>query len=67
MGKRYISNLNTTYLEPYFLLNAALNLTVWEHFIPYVKADNILNRRYESIDDYPMPGIMLTVGGKIKF
>ncbi len=67
MGKRYISNLNTTYLEPYFLVNAALNLTIWKHFTPYVRADNILNRRYESIDDYPMPGIIISFGVKIRF
>lgn len=67
MGKRYTSNLNINYLKPYVLLNAAFNLTAWKHFVPYVKADNILNVRYKSIEDYPMPGISITAGAKIKF
>ena len=82
-GKRYVSNLNISYLEPYFLLNLSLQsefkvkikkrkesvdgtsadeLTI----LPYLRLDNLLNTSYESIEDYPMPGISLSLGCKIK-
>lgn len=63
-GKRYTDNLNVTYLKPYFLLNAGMDLTIWEHCIPYLKVNNILNESYESIPDYPMPGISIQLGLK---
>ena len=61
-GKRYISNLNISYLEPYFLLNALVELKSLKHFKPYLRIDNMLNAKYESIENYPMPGAALTLG-----
>lgn len=69
VGKRYKSNLNITYLEPYFLLNLSGQVKIssgkWD-IIPYVRVDNVLNTLYESVTDYPMPGISGTTGVKIK-
>lgn len=82
-GKRYVSNLNISYLEPYFLLNLSLQsefkAKIRKHkgssdvtgtqeltILPYLRLDNLLNTSYESIEDYPMPGISLSVGCKIK-
>ena len=65
-GKRYKSNMNITFLEPYTLLNLNLNLKFWEKILLYFKADNILNERYQSVENYPMPGTSLTIGCKIK-
>ena len=82
-GKRYVSNLNISSLEPYFLVN----LSVQSEFkvnikdrkdssadsksqliiLPYLRIENLLNTSYESIEDYPMPGISLSVGCKIKW
>lgn len=65
-GKRYKSNLNVDFLEPYTLVNLCLNLKVSKTAVPYLKAENIFNSRYESIDGYPLPGVCLTAGCKIK-
>lgn len=65
-GKRYKSNLNIDFLEPYALVNLCLNLKVSKTALPYLKADNILNSRYESVEGYPMPGASLTAGCKIR-
>ncbi len=62
MGKRYLSNLNITYLEPYTLFNLSFNLKLWEHIKPYLKIDNIFNTSYQSIDDYAMPGRSIKLG-----
>ena len=58
--------MNITFLEPYTLLNLNLNLKFWEKILLYFKADNILNERYQSVENYPMPGTALTIGCKIK-
>lgn len=63
-GKRYVSNLNVSYLEPYLLLNASAELSLWHYVRPYMRLDNILNADYESVPGYPMPGIALTAGAR---
>ena len=67
VGLRYISNLNASFLKPYVLLNASASFTADSHFTPYLRVDNILNWDYESVPDYPMPGISLTAGVKAKW
>ena len=64
-GKRYLSNLNISYLEPYALFNASLTFTLWKKVTPYLKLENLLNTRYQSIDGYTMPGTSATVGVRI--
>ncbi len=64
-GKRYVSNLNVSFLEPYFLLNASARIKCSKTFTPYVNAENILCTDYESVENYPMPLASVTVGVKI--
>lgn len=69
MGKRYKSNLNAAYMEPYLLINLCSQLTFtkkeWS-FIPYFRIDNLLNQNYEAIDNYAMPMISSSLGLKIE-
>lgn len=65
-GSRYTSNLNLYELEPYVLLNTSLEFTKIAWFTPYLRGENLLNTDYESAENYPMPGISLTVGIKFK-
>lgn len=66
-GARYCSNMNISYLRPYTLVNAICELKTFQYFMPYIRLDNLLNTQYESIEEYPMPGISLTVGLKLTF
>ncbi|MCR4741356.1 MAG: TonB-dependent receptor plug domain-containing protein [Treponema sp.] len=72
VGKRYITNMNTTYLSPYLLINISGNLQKKGKknqnllLIPYFRLDNLLNWSYCAIPDYPMPGMSLSLGFKIK-
>lgn len=65
VGKRYTSNLNLYYMEPYVLLNSSLEFKKLKHFIPYLRAENILNTDYEAAENYPMPGFSLTIGARL--
>ncbi|MCR5218523.1 TonB-dependent siderophore receptor [Treponema sp.] len=62
IGKRYKSNLNITYMEPYSLVNLNLSYEGLEHFEPYLRAENIFDTDYEAVDSYPMPGISISLG-----
>ncbi len=67
VGKRYTSNANLYFMDPYFLLNASAQMNIQtENFIftPYLKLSNILNTDYEAVENYPVPGISLTLGLK---
>ena len=63
-GKKYISNLNIDYVDPYCLVNIALDFDIWKNVKPYLRVDNLFNTDYESVPDYPMPGISLSLGVK---
>ncbi len=72
-GRRYTDNMNLYYLEPYLLMGLSVEgaeiggrKTVIK-FKPYLKLDNLLNWQYQSVENYSMPGISLTLGGRISF
>jgi len=59
---RFHDTANITVLKPFFLLNAGINQNIGKNFIVFGTLRNILNISYESFNDYPMPGITLTLG-----
>jgi vitamin B12 transporter len=59
---RYDDRANLTQLKPYFLLNANVNQKIGKNFTVFGVLRNILNESYQSFNDYPMPGITLTIG-----
>jgi len=64
-SERYNDRANLTKLNPYFLLNAAINQKIGKTLTAFAAARNILNESYESFIDYPMPGFTLTLGMRI--
>lgn len=70
VGKRYCSNLNASYLEPYFLLNMHGELNIQKSqisFSPYFRINNLLNWNYQSVENYSMPGINASLGCKLQW
>ena len=65
VGKRYISNLNAGFLQPYVLVSAGAEIIPAKNLVFYIRGDNLLNAKYESIENYVTPGISLTLGVKI--
>ena len=64
-GRRYTDNMNLYYLPPYVLINlSAQGSPIHEKIVPYIKADNLLNWQYQSVEGYAMPGVSLTIGCK---
>jgi vitamin B12 transporter len=62
---RYNDRANITQLKPHFLLNATVNQKIGKYLTAFGVLRNILNESYQSFNDYPMPGIMLTLGMRV--
>jgi outer membrane cobalamin receptor len=67
MGGQYVADLygadfGRKPLPDYFLLNARVTTAVVHGLSAYLAAENILNRNYQILYDYPMPGRTLFVG-----
>jgi len=64
---RYDDRANLTQLRPHFLLNAAVNQKTGKYLTVFGVLRNILNESYQSFNDYPMPGITLTLGMRLQY
>ncbi|MDR2080105.1 MAG: TonB-dependent receptor [Treponema sp.] len=64
---RYTNTANTGRLDPHFLLNVNVNQGLNDTFTFFGEIRNLLDSRYESFADYPMPGITMTVGIRVHF
>jgi vitamin B12 transporter len=56
-----------TVLDPYAFLTLNVSQRIGKHFSAYAVLRNILNSRYQSFKDYPMPGFTLTLGMRVQF
>jgi vitamin B12 transporter len=63
---RYADTLNEMVLEPYCVMHATVNQGIGKNFTVFGSLRNILNAHYESFAGYYIPGISLTVGGRVK-
>jgi vitamin B12 transporter len=59
---RFANTANITKLDPYFLLNVNVNQQLGKNLAAFVVLHNILNTSYQSMSDYPMPGVTMTLG-----
>jgi outer membrane cobalamin receptor len=64
--KRVAANNLTELKENYALLNAGLAYHVYDNLKIYVNGDNLLNKNYEIILGYPMPGRAISIGANFR-
>jgi len=64
---RYDDRANLVKLKPHFLLNVTVNQEITRSLTAFASLRNILNTSYESFFAYPMPGITVTLGLRVKF
>ncbi|GHV56740.1 TonB-dependent receptor [Spirochaetia bacterium] len=64
---RYAETANITALDPCFLLNITVNQHINKNISAFAAARNILNTSYESFNDYPMPGLTITIGMRVNY
>jgi vitamin B12 transporter len=66
-SSRYADTANLIELDPYFVLNADVNQKLNENLALFGTIRNILNTHYVSFADYPMPGLTLTAGIRLRY
>jgi len=66
-GRRYSDTTHTAYLGGYTGATLRLGYPLGEHSTVFAVVDNLLDRRYEFLPGYPMPGINATGGFTLKF
>ncbi|MDR2740088.1 MAG: TonB-dependent receptor, partial [Treponema sp.] len=64
-SSRFADIFNLTELDPCFILNLAYNQWVHKNFVVFGTINNALNTQYVSFNEYPMPGISLTLGMRV--
>jgi outer membrane cobalamin receptor len=63
---RYADPLNELELDPHCVAHATVNQDIGKNFTVFGSLRNIFNSHYESFAGYYMPGIFLTLGGRIR-
>jgi vitamin B12 transporter len=63
---RYADTMNEMPMDPHLTMNATVNQDIGNHVTAFASLRNIANSHYESFSGYYMPGISLTLGGKVK-
>lgn len=69
-SKVYISTDNIYYLKPYYLLDISFDRAFRigkSHSRWFISVNNLLNTRYQTIENYPMPGIHFLTGFKTEW
>jgi vitamin B12 transporter len=64
---RYADPNNLMFLDPYCLVNVTVNQNIGSHVAVFGVVRNMLNALYTSFAEYPMPGINVTLGARMKF
>ncbi|MDR2494614.1 MAG: TonB-dependent receptor [Spirochaetaceae bacterium] len=64
---RYADTANYSKLDPSALLGVTVTQNLGDYFTVFAALRNILNQSYQSFADYPMPGITVTLGLRMRF
>lgn len=65
-SERYTSNLNISFLEPYFTFDISFEQNIWKYFTVFASVKNMLNAYYFETENYPMPGGNITIGVRVQ-
>ncbi len=66
-GQRFGDATNTDKVKQFFVLGASVSKKFKTGFTCFANIDNLLNRKYEVNQGYPMPGFSFTGGLKAEF
>ncbi|KPK41352.1 MAG: hypothetical protein AMJ78_05700 [Omnitrophica WOR_2 bacterium SM23_29] len=67
LGRRYIDTANSEFLQEDLITYLDASYKINNNLTTTLSIDNILNKRYQRVVDYPMPGLTITGGIKAEF
>ncbi|MBN1647719.1 MAG: TonB-dependent receptor [Spirochaetales bacterium] len=59
---RYLKVANEAFMPSVFVMNFSFRQKISDQYAFFVRLDNLFNEQYETVQGYPMPGTMLTLG-----
>lgn len=65
--KRFFDTTNTSTVKKFFVFGLSVSKKINDMLTFYTSIDNIFNRKYQVLQDYPMPGFSITGGMKADF
>jgi len=65
--KRFFDPANTSTVKKFFVFGLSISKKLNDTLTFYSSIDNIFNRKYQVLQDYPMPGFSITGGLKADF
>ncbi|MFH1398302.1 MAG: TonB-dependent receptor [Candidatus Omnitrophota bacterium] len=66
-GARYYDAANLSKVKRFFIFGFNLYKKITPNATYFIYLDNLANRKYQVIKDYPMPGFSITSGLKLEF
>jgi outer membrane cobalamin receptor len=66
-GKQYLSNTNAAFIDPYFLLDFYGSYSIGEKLTFKGSVINLMNVSYYRVENYPLPGISVSLGLTYEF
>lgn len=66
-GRRYHDAANTISVKHYYVFGFDLLKRITENLSVFTSVKNLLNRQYQVLREYPMPGFSITSGVKLEF
>ena len=67
VDRRFHNAANTIYVKRYYVLGLSLTKKVNSQLGLFTNVDNLLNKKYQSVRGYPLPGFSITSGMKLEF
>ena len=61
VGRRYLTNTNTKWIEGYHVLDLHMAFRLWGGARSYFSINNLGDKNYYDMDEYPVPGRILTI------
>jgi outer membrane receptor for ferrienterochelin and colicins len=65
--KRFHNTSNTIHIDDYFVMGLFLSKEFNNNCEVFLKFNNLLNRKYSRVRNYPLPGFSLVAGTKVTF
>jgi outer membrane cobalamin receptor len=67
VNRAYSNRSNTQFVKRYSLLDLNINKKINEVLSIFINFDNLTNRKYQKVRNYPMPGFRVDSGVRFKF
>ena len=67
VDRSFDNAVNSRYVKRYYVVGLRVSQEINDEINIFIKIDNLLNKKYQIRRGYPLPGLSVTSGIKLKF